>query len=372
MTVTIPSIAVGAEEATARTVFTQRFGMAPNAVASAPARANLLGEHTDYNDGYVLPTALACRTAIAIGRHGDPGVVEAYSATLDQTAVARLEAGKQGAWLDYFMGCCQALTDRGEALPGLRVVVAGSVPMGAGISSSAAFEVASLRALAGLLTIDLDPVTLARLGRKAEREFVGMPCGIMDQMISSLGTAGEALLLDTRDLAHRTVPLPTGHRIAVVFGVEHRLVDGGYAQRVAECQAACRALDLPSLRAASQDDLPRFAALDPPLDGRARHVVTENGRVLDGVAALESGDAAAFGRLMLASHASQRDDYAVSTPEIDALVDAAMAAGAIGARLTGGGFGGSIVALVAADRFDPWLAALAQAQPHAQLVATVG
>ena len=361
------------DEVRAKAVFAETFGAEPEAVASAPARANLMGEHTDYNDGLVLPVPLADRTAIAVARHGDPGMVDAVSDTLGVRVQANLEAGRRGDWLDYVLGCVQGLTDRGEAVTGLRLAVAGSVALGAGISSSAALEVSTLRALRTLLGLDLSDRTLALLGQQAERDFVGMPCGIMDQMVSAKGLPGHALFLDTRDLSMRTIPLPAGVRLAVVHsGVSHKLVDGGYESRVRECRAACRFLGVDSLRDLGRDDLARIEGLEAPLDRRARHVITENDRVEAAAAALVGGDVDRLGQLMLDSHASQRDDYAVSVPEVDRLQKAAMDAGAIGARLTGGGFGGSIIAAVAEDRFEAWQAALSASVPDSRPVATIG
>ena len=357
------------------------FDTDPAAVASAPGRANLLGEHTDYNDGFVLPTALADRTAVAIGRGGDggrAGTVEAVSATMGVSAADAIEGGRRGDWLDYPLGCLRALRDAGHltdgaAVGGLRLAIATTLPLGAGVSSSAALEVAVLRAARNLLGLAIDGVEIAKLGRIAEREHVGMPCGIMDQMVASLGDPGHALLLDTRDLTHELVPLPAGHRVAVVHcGVGHKLVEGGYEQRVWECQAACRSLEVASLRELATDDLPRIEALENPLNRRARHVVTENQRTLEGAAALSHGDPVRFGKLMIESHLSQRDDYRVSIPEIDALVDAALMEGALGARLTGGGFGGSIVALVEDARFDTWRQGVQARRPESRLVAAIG
>jgi galactokinase len=239
--------------------------------------------------------------------------------------------------------------------------------MGAGLSSSAALELAVLRAVRAVAGLDLDEARLAVIGRAAENHYVGMPCGIMDQMVAALGSPGQALFLDTRDLSTRLVDLPADQVVAVVHcGVSHRLTAGDYATRKAECERACRALGVASLRDLTEADLDRIMDLPEPLGRRARHVVTENARVLAGVAALTAGDAGAFGRLMDASHASQRDDYAVSIPEIDALVDSARHHGATGARLTGGGFGGSIVALVDTARHRPWLEAVLVDNPKAQ------
>ncbi|HEY0833933.1 MAG TPA: galactokinase [Azospirillum sp.] len=346
-------------------LFTTTFGTAPAATDKAPARANLLGEHTDYNNGFVLPTPLPYFTTVAVGP-GAPGEVEAHAAQFNETLTRRLDAEPNGDWLDYVLGCVRAIKPQGVPVEGLRVTIESDIPMGAGISSSAALEVATLRALRRWLELSIDDEMLARLGQRAESGYVGMPCGIMDQMVSSVGRTGAALFLDTLSLDYRHIPLPQSHQLAVVHsGVAHRLTDGGYRQRRSECEAAAAALNVGSLRALDVDDLPAIEALPEPLNLRARHVVTENRRVLDGVAALERGDVAAFGRLMVESHRSQRDDYAVSLPEIDALVKTAMTRGAVGARLTGGGFGGCIIALVpdvaawwpavAADHPDAWL-----------------
>ncbi|HYH22466.1 MAG TPA: galactokinase [Azospirillum sp.] len=346
-------------------LFTKTFGTDAAATEKAPARANLLGEHTDYNNGFVLPTPLPYVTTVAVGP-GKPGEIEAHAAQFNETLTRRLDAPAHGDWLDYVLGCVKVIGQQGVPVEGLRVAIESDVPMGAGISSSAALEVATLRALRRWLELSIDDEMLARLGQRAESGYVGMPCGIMDQMVSSVGRPGTALFLDTLSLDYQHVPLPRSHQFAVVHsGVAHRLTDGGYRQRRSECEAAAAALNVGSLRALDVDDLPAVEALPEPLNRRARHVITENRRVLDGVVALRADDAQTFGKLMVESHRSQRDDYAVSLPEIDALVETALKHGAIGARLTGGGFGGCIIALVpdakawwpavSADHPDAWL-----------------
>lgn len=333
--------------------------------ARAPARANMLGEHTDYNDGFVLPTPLPYFTTVTVAPGNQAGMIEAHAARFDQTLVRPLDSPRQGDWLDYPLGCVHTLRASGVDVPALRLTIESDIPMGAGISSSAALEVATLRALRRWLDLPLDDEAIALLGQRAEAEYVGMPCGIMDQMVSSLGTPGQALFLDTRSLTHRLIALPASHQLAVVHsGVTHRLTEGGYRQRRSECEQAAAALGVPSLR--DIEDLSRIDTLPEPLNRRARHVVTENRRVLDGVASLERGDAVRFGRLMVESHASQRDDYAVSVPEIDTLVDSALRHGAIGARLTGGGFGGCIIALV--EDVTAWWPAVQADSPQAKLV----
>jgi galactokinase len=345
------------------------FGTPPAAVAFAPGRVNLLGEHTDYNGGLVLPMPLGLGTAMAAGLGGEPGHLRVASADFDGEERRALTDGASGAWSDYVLGSlARAPGLRPDA--GIRAMVAGTLPMGAGLSSSAAIEVCTLRLADALFGTRTDPVTVARLARRVENDFVGMPCGIMDQFAISVGEVGRALLLDTRTLAHEAVPLPEGHAFVVVHsGIAHKLTEDGYATRVAECRAACEMLGVEALSDLTLDDMDRIEALDAPLGARARHVVTENDRVRRGVAALSDGDAARFAEAMIASHRSQSTDYAVSLPQIDALVDGALAAGAIGARLTGGGFGGSIVALVADDRQDDLRQALAADFPLARVLA---
>ena len=347
--------------------FVAAFGSEPAATAQAPARANLLGEHTDYNDGFVLPTPLPYVTTVSVGPGAQDGVIEAHAARFRETKTRPLDAPAAGDWLDYPLGCVRVLMKGGTPVPGLRLSIDSDIPMGAGISSSAALEVATLRALRQWLGLSLDDMAIAKLGQQAESSYVGMPCGIMDQMVSALGTPGQALFLDTRSLDHRLVGLPGSHRLAVVHsGVTHRLTEGGYRQRRSECEQAAAALGVRSLRELDVADLARVEALPEPLNRRARHVVTENRRVLDGVAALERGDAAAFGRLMVESHRSQQHDYAVSVPEIDALVDSALRHGAVGARLTGGGFGGCIIALI--EDMAAWWPVVASENPAAKLI----
>jgi galactokinase len=325
------------------------FGRAPSVTADAPGRVNLIGEHTDYNQGFVLPTPIPQRTVAELAPRAD-GEVCAASASL-AGAVERYVLGAETpgrGWLDYVQGLTWVLRADGVPLRGFELRVASSVPIGAGLASSAALEVAVLRALRGAFQLALDDVELALLGRRAENEFVGARVGVMDQMAASLGVEGWALLIDTRSLAHRSVPLPAAAELLVVdSGVAHRNRAGGYNARRAECERACALLGVTALRDLAARDLPRAAALPEPLARRVRHVVGENERVQAAVAALEAGDVVRLGALMDASHASLRDDYEVSAPAVDRLVEFTRAQPeTLGARLTGGGFGGAIVALV--------------------------
>jgi galactokinase len=311
---------------------------------------NLIGEHTDYNDGYVLPIATPQRTTVHVAARRDR-LVRVFSANLppDQaTAGYQLgEERRRGSWIDYVQGVTMALGDAGCAVGGFDGRIESEVPLGAGLSSSASLEVALVRALTQAFDLTLDDVQTARIGHTAETAFVGVPVGIMDQMAASLATADAALFLDTRSLAFERIPLPPAAELVVInSGITHSHASGEYRTRRAECAEAARLLGVTALRDIDPARLGRVS-LPPPLDRRVRHVVTENARVLAMREALLAADVAHAGALMSASHDSMRDDYEVSTPEIDALVDAARERPPVlGARLTGGGFGGCIVALV--------------------------
>ena len=321
--------------------------------ADAPGRVNLIGEHTDYHEGFVLPIVTPQRTRVRIERRGDARV-RALSASVPggprEYEVGREQRG--GGWLDYIQGVTATLRRHGVAVPGFDVSLESAVPLGAGLSSSAALEVALLRALRIMLALDLDDVALARVAQEAEVQFVGAPVGIMDQMAASLGRDGEALFLDTRTLAVRRMTLPASLEVVVIdSGTRHQHAQGEYAVRRRESFDAAALLGVEYLRDIGEDSLDRIARLPPVLAQRARHVVTENARVLAAVSALAAGDAVRLGALCSASHASMRDDYEVSTPEIDALVAMAEGhSGIHGARLTGGGFGGAVVLLAHAGR----------------------
>jgi galactokinase len=328
----------------------------PDAVAFAPGRVNLIGEHTDYNEGFVLPAAVDRGVAVA-GRRVTGETFALHAVDLGESctfARGGLQRDAAHSWADYFKGVVWALSRRGIAVPTCEVTITGDIPQGAGLSSSAAYEVASLRLSAALGGVELASLDVAKLAREAESGFVGVACGIMDQMASTFGEQGKALLLDCRSLAHETVELPAGLKIVVVnSGVRHSLGSSEYNQRRAECEEGVRILashrpGIRALRDVSPDDQARFfAALPPVVRKRCRHVVSENARVVETVTAMRSGDTARLKTLMAASHASLRDDYQVSCPELDVLVELALALPACqGARLTGAGFGGSTVNLV--------------------------
>lgn len=347
---------------TAVASFQDIFGAPPTRSASAPGRVNLMGEHTDYNDGFVLPTVIPQRTQVELRRRADQEV-HAFSTALDQApqrggfSVQRYFLGQEQrgrGWLDYVQGVTQALRQRGLQLTGFDLRVDSQVPLGSGLSSSAALEVSVLRALREEFQLALTDRELARIGQQAENDLVGAPVGILDQMASSLGAAGQALLLDTRTLEVERLPLPTSCTLVVIHsGVTHSHVHGDYRVRRSECEQAAAQLGVAKLRDVPFAELARTQALPAPLDRRARHVISENQRVHEAAAALRSGDSARLGELFYASHHSMQYDFEVSVPEIDLLV--ALGAGdpaILGARLTGGGFGGSVVMLArtGADR----------------------
>lgn len=319
------------------------FGAPPEAQARAPGRVNLLGEHTDYNEGFVLPIAIAQCTHVGLRRNG-LARCRLHAQALGETVEFTLAVSPAAHFATYVFGCLVEAGEAGFDIPPLDIHVASDVPMGVGLSSSAALEVATLRALRALLELPLDDVQVARLGQRAEVRHAGVRCGLMDQMASSLAGTDRALLLDTRSLARREVPLPPHSAILVLDSGEPRtLAASGYNERRAQCEQAAQLLGVNSLR--DVPDLETAQGLPDPLRQRVRHVLTENARVLQ---AADCANAQDFGALMNASHASLRDDYAVSTPAVDRLVSLMQAHPAVyGVRLTGAGFGGACVALCA-------------------------
>ncbi len=335
----------------AEQLFRDTFGAAPAVLASAPGRVNLIGEHTDYNNGLVLPFAIDARATVAVS----PGTDGGYQVVSEQRPgeVVRVDAvdvrpGGVDGWAAYVVGSGWVL----DAPQGFRVALASDVPVGAGLSSSAAVECAATLAISHLIGVELPPAELARRAQRAENDFVGIPCGLMDQMASSAGRAGQVLFFDVGADTVDLIPFDPGAQDLTVLLIDtrahHSLADGEYARRRAECERAAAELGVASLRDLDGQDmnalLPRLS--DDVLRRRVRHVLTENDRVRRVVAALRKADLAGIGPDMLASHISLRDDYQVSCAELDLAVQAAMDAGAVGARMTGGGFGGSVVGLV--------------------------
>jgi galactokinase len=354
----------------AREAFARTYQAGPSLLVAAPGRVNLIGEHTDYNDGFVLPTAIDRHVVIAARPRADRQV-RLYALDLgDQTEfdLDQIEHAGQGAWSNYERGVAWALQGAGYALKGFDAVLTGDVPIGAGLSSSAAVEVATAFVFQRSSSLELDGVQRALLCQKAENEFVGMRCGIMDQYIISLGRRDHALLIDCRSLEYQLVPVPQGASLIICDTHKQRgLVDSEYNTRRRECELGAEILGVPALR----DVTPELFAqrqdeLSPVTRMRCRHVVTENQRVLDGVEALRADDVAHFGALMNASHVSLRDDYQVSCAELDAMVEAAWRQECVyGARMTGAGFGGCTVNLVAEGAAEAFRGRVAQAYTEA-------
>ena len=345
-----------------RVGFEAVFGAAPDGLWSAPGRVNLIGEHTDYNEGFVLPLAIDRRTVVALGARDDR-LVRVASTFADEMAEIDLDLlGLQGpeglsGWSAYPLGVAWALSEFGadlSAVPGVDLFIDSDVPVGAGLSSSAAVESAVALALNDVWRLGLDRRTLARVGQRAENVAVGAPTGIMDQSASLLGQTDHAVFLDCRTLDSELIPLglaEAGLAILVIdTGVKHNHATGGYGERRASCERGAAAMGVTSLRDLTVDDLPRAQQLlDDETFRRIRHVITENQRVLDTVALLRTDGAAAIGELLDASHRSMRDDFEISVPELNLAVETAVSAGALGARMTGGGFGGAAIALVSLD-----------------------
>lgn len=345
-------------------LFGATFGGLPELIARAPGRVNLIGEHTDYNDGFVLPCAISRQTLVAARRRddrqvravaGDLGGVET-SFALDTP----IRPDAAAPWSNYLRGMADGLLAVGLDLPGADLAILGDMPRGAGLSSSAALENAAGLALAALAgQADFDRTRLALIGQRAEHLFAGCQCGIMDQLVSARAVAGAALLIDCRSLECTPVPLPADVAVMIVHsGIARGLVDGEYNLRRQQCEAAARHFGVAALRDLAE--LPPPGGLDPVAYARARHVVGENARTLAAADALRAGDLAQLGQLMAASHAAMRDDFAITLPAIDRLVELLQQAIGShgGARMTGGGFGGAVVAVLPQGRVEAVRAAV--------------
>ena len=350
---------------TIETKFIETFGEEPDLIAAAPGRVNLIGEHIDYSEGFVLPFAIKDRTTAAI-RKRDDSVVRIASAQRRSKIVTvdinNVKPGLKGEWERYALGVLWSMGVK----TGVDLMIDGHVPLGAGLSSSAALECSVATAVNHLFDMGFSLEDLARLTQKAENQYVGVPCGIMDQSVSLMATNGSALLLDCRDLTTRNIPFDvssSGLELLIIdTQAHHALTDGGYAERRASCESVAAKLGIKSMRELT------MAQLDAAKDSltlveyiRARHAVSEMKRVLDCVEALSQADFAKVGELINQSHASLRDDYTVSCPELDTAVDASLAAGALGSRMVGGGFGGSAIALIEASKTSETIKAIEKA-----------
>lgn len=333
--------------------FEELYGRKPEVIAEAPGRVNLIGEHIDYSEGFVLPFAIADRAYAAIAARTD-GLVRIASHQRKEKIFSidskDVKPGSKGDWEKYVLGVIWSM----GITSGVDILVDGSVPSGAGLSSSAALECSVAVGLNTLFSMGMSKEDMACATQKAENDYVGVPCGIMDQSVSLMGQAGAALLLDCRDLSTESIPFnvaDAGLELLIIdTQAHHALVDGGYAERRASCESVADKLAIPSMRHLSVETLEASRDMLTDIEfNRAHHAVTEIARVLDAVKALRASDFVTLGKLINASHISLRDDYTVSCPELDVAVDASLAAGALGARMVGGGFGGSAIALVKAN-----------------------
>ena len=347
-------------------LFKATFNALPDASASAHGRANLIGDHTDYNQGFVLPCLLTHRTLVSIA-WTDDGIITGISDEFGEGSRV-IDAACDDTWLDFVTGALTLLKPHGLEAKGIQIAVSSSVPAGAGVSSSAALEIAMLRAMVQSAELDqISPTELAFMAQKIEHEFIGTQCGIMDQMVVSVADQGQAMLLDCQSHDTELVEFFTAGVFMVLHsGSGRKLSEGLYNTRLSECQNASETLQLESLRQATPDMLAGIN--DPTEQKRARHVITENQRVLDAVQALKADDPDQFGTLMNQSHASLAEDYEVSSPELDHLVAVCQGNKALGARLTGAGFGGCVVVLVRPEDQDYILAAVKHDCPKAYLV----
>ena len=345
--------------------FLETFGAEPDLVAAAPGRVNLIGEHIDYSDGFVLPFAIKDRTLVAARKRNDSTIRIASAQRRNKIVtvdISKVKPGLKGEWERYALGVLWALGVK----DGVDLLIDGHVPLGAGLSSSAALECSVATAMNHLFDLGFNLEELARLTQKAENQYVGVPCGIMDQSVSLMATQGSALLLDCRDLTTKNIPFDvasSGLELLIIdTQAHHALTDGGYAERRASCESVVAKLGITSLRELSMEQLENSRGLLTETEFvRACHAVTEMKRVLECVTALSNSDFEKVGQLINQSHASLRDDYTVSCPELDTAVEAALAAGALGSRMVGGGFGGSAIALIQASKTTETIKAVEKA-----------
>ncbi len=332
--------------------FRERYGATPDVLVRAPGRVNLIGEHTDYNDGFVMPLAIDRAAWIAL-RSRDDRAVSLHSLDFNEAITFELDHLEKAdtGWAEYVKGMAWALQESGRRLSGWEGIVAGDVPIGAGLSSSAALELATARAFASVSALEWDPAQMALLGQRAENRWVGVNCGIMDQMISAVGRADHAVVIDCRSLEAQPVPFPHGTAVVVMDTATRRgLVDSAYNERRRQCEDAAGFFGVTALRDVSLEQFTEQGGVLPDLvRRRAGHVISENARVLAAVAAMKAGDARKLGQLLSASHTSLRDDFEVSSAELNRIVELAHKEPAcFGARMTGAGFGGCALALVLA------------------------
>lgn len=344
---------------TLSSIFEKHYGEVPALVAHAPGRVNLIGEHTDYNQGFVFPAAINFGTWVAASKRDDDKInviAMDYDNQENQFSLSDIQYDNEQSWANYVRGVIKVLKAAYADVGGANLLVTGNVPQGAGLSSSASFEIAILKVMSSLYGFYLDGVKAALLGQKAENTFVGCSCGIMDQLISAMGNEGKAMLLDCQSFAIEHSPLPDSHQIVIInSNVKRGLVDSEYNLRRQQCEQAASLLGVASLREATMEMLEAAKVHMPDVVyRRAKHIITENKRTLEASEALKTGDMATVSRAMAASHVSMRDDFEITVPPIDFLVDIIddVLGSSGGVRMTGGGFGGCVVALAPTDKVD--------------------
>lgn len=339
--------------------FIEIFDCKPEIISTAPGRVNLIGDHTDYNQGFVLPAAIHMTTTIAASRRLDREVqtfAQGFAKSLDQFPLDNIATCSKETWPNYIRGTIKYLQDVSKNFSGVNILLSGDIPQGAGLSSSASLEIALLRAISELYQLNIKGIEAALIGQKAENAFVGCNCGIMDQLVVALGLQGNAMLLDCSDLSYQDIPIPEGSTILVVnSNIKRELVDSEYNARRKQCESVAKFLNVSSLRDLDIENLYKAEELlSDELFRRARHVITENRRVIDAAKAMEDNDLKLLGQLMAESHKSLRDDYEVSTNELDFLVDiiSTEMGGTGGVRMTGGGFGGCVVSIMPKEKIS--------------------
>lgn len=343
--------------------FESVFGHAPDISGFTPGRVNLIGEHTDYNGGMVLPTVLPLGVTIAMSSRTDNNI-QIWSDKFDDIARRNLSDTANDHWSDYIVGAVILAHEQGYQSKGVNIAVETTLPFGAGISSSAAVTVGILKLARDLVKHGTSDKDIAVLARRVENEYIGMPCGIMDQMAVAIASSGQALALDTETLDYELVDLPSDYHMAVIHSGQFRqLNEGRYKERKEECDAIKAALGHENICQITDTEFANLSHLPEVLQRRARHCMTDHRRTGEAIRCLKENDLNQFGKLMNESHISMRDDFEITVPKVDSLVEDAVALGAIGARQTGGGFGGCIVACVANDKLEDWKAALLSKKP---------
>lgn len=353
---------------TSNELFQSYFKLQPHSQTTAHGRVNLIGEHTDYNNGFVLPTLIPQKISVSIGLRDDNKIIGNSQEFGESQCI--LGSALNGSWLDFVLGAIHFIKQTGVIIQGINIAVKSDIPSGTGLSSSAALEIAILKTLIKIFNVSISPAELARIGQKIEHEFIGTQCGIMDQMACASLKLGEVLFLDCENLQTKIFSLFSTHHFLVInSGSSRKLSEGNYNQRKMETSKAAQFLNIPSLRHATADQLNKIE--DRIIYKRARHIVSENNRVLQSLDCLENNKPMKFGRLMDASHRSMAEDYEISSKELDDLVNAAKSAGALGARLTGAGFGGCVVVLVSKENSEKVASSVANQCPQSSLVTVI-